>query len=412
MSTPRSVITGIGAVTPAGIGWKENWQAVLNGRSGIRTVSSFPTKGYRTTMAGEVADFNAAQFIHEKLVDNSERFTQFAIGATRLAMDDSKLVLKEGNQEIGVVIGCGMGGLPFFEIQADIFARKGHSFIRPGSVPRIMPSAAAAHIAALWKIRGPNITISTACSSSNHSIGYALDLIRSGRCKTVICGGTESLLAPMTFAAFDALRVMSKHNDSPKSACRPFDKERDGFVMGEGAVMFVVEEREQARARGASIYAELAGYGSSNGAYNILAPEPDGAEASESMEAALRDAGVKPDDVDYIHAHGTATRDNDLTETLAIKKTFGAHSKKLLISSTKPITGHMMGSAGAMGILVCVLSIKTGKVPPTLNYQTPDPDCDLNYMAGKSHKVPVRVALSNAFAFGSNNATIVIKRED
>lgn len=412
MSIKRSVITGIGAVTPAGIGWKENWQAVLDGRSGVRTVSSFPIKGYRTTIAGEAADFNASSFISEKLADNSDRFTQFGIAATRLAIDDSHLALKEGNQDIGVVIGCGMGGLPFFEIQADIFARKGHSFIRPGSVPRIMPSAAAAHIAALWKIRGPNITISTACSSSNHAVGYALDLIRTGRCKTVLCGGTESLLAPMTFAAFDALRVMSRRNDSPKSACRPFDRERDGFVMGEGAVMFVVEERDHAHARGASIYAELAGYGSSNGAYNILAPEPDGAEASESMEGALRDAGLKPDDVDYIHAHGTATKDNDLTETLAIKKTFGAHSKQLLISSTKPITGHMMGSAGAMGILACALSIKMGKVPPTLNYKTPDPACDLDYIPGKSRKAPVRVALSNAFAFGSNNATILIKRED
>ena len=399
-------------MTPAGTGWEKNWRAVLDGQSGIRSVTSFQVKGYRTTIAGEVADFDAGQFIHEKLIDNSERFTQFAIAATRLAMDDGKLAPKEGDSQTGVVIGCGMGGLPFFEVQADVFAKKGPGFIRPSSVPRIMPNAAGAYIASLWKIRGPNITISTACSSSNHAIGYALDLIRMGRCKTVICGGTESLLSPITFAAFDALRVMSKHNEAPKSACRPLDKNRDGFVMGEGAVMFVIEDREQARARGAAIYAEVAGYGSSNGAYNILAPEPDGAEASESMNGALRDAGLKPDAVDYIHAHGTATRDNDLTETLAIKKTFGAHAKKLMISSTKPITGHMMGSAGAMGVMACALSIKTGKVPPTMNYETPDPACDLNYVPGESCKATVDVALSNAFAFGSNNATLVLKREE
>jgi 3-oxoacyl-[acyl-carrier-protein] synthase II len=293
-----------------------------------------------------------------------------------------------------------------------VYAKKGLGSLRPSSVPRIMPNAAGSQIALLWKMRGPNITISTACSSSNHAVGYALDLIRAGRCKVVICGGTESLLSPITFGAFDVLRVMSNRNATPKSACRPFDKNRDGFIMGEGAVMFVVEERDHAHARGASVYAEVAGYGSSNGGYNILAPEPDGAEASESMEAALRDAGVKPQEVDYIHAHGTGTRNNDESETRAIHRTFGPHARKMLVSSTKPITGHMLGAAGAMGILACALSIKTGQVPPTANYETPDPLCDLDYVGGTSRKAPVRVALSNAFAFGSNNATVVIKRED
>jgi 3-oxoacyl-[acyl-carrier-protein] synthase II len=411
MNLRRSVITGIGAVTPAGIGWKKNWQAVLNGHSGIRVVSSFRSEGFRTTIAGEVSGFHANHFMNEKLADNSERFVQLAIGAARLAIDDSRLKLKEGDSEIGIVMGCGMGGLPFFEVQAGLYAKRGPGFVRPSAVPRIMTNAAAAHLASLWKIRGPNMTISTACSSSNHSVGYALDLIRSGRCRTVICGGTEALLSPVTFAAFDALRVMSRQNAKPKNACRPFDKTRDGFVMGEGAVMFVLEELSFARARGAVIYAEVAGYGSSNGAYNILAPEPDGAEASQSMDAALRDANVKPAEVDYIHAHGTATQDNDQTETLAIKRTFGAHSKKLLISSTKPVTGHMLGAAGAMGILVCALSIKTGQVPPTMNYKTPDPECDLDYIPRTSRKARIRVALSNAFAFGSNNATILLKRE-
>jgi 3-oxoacyl-[acyl-carrier-protein] synthase II len=412
MSKYRSVITGIGAVTPAGIGWEKNWRALLAGRSGIRPISLFPVQGYRTTIAGEVDDFDPQKYMHEKLVDNSERFTQFAIGAAHLALQDSKLPLQEGDTDTGVVVGCGMGGLPFFEKQAEIFAKKGHNFIRPGSVPRIMPNAAAAYIASRWKIRGSNITISTACSSGNHAVGTALDLIRSGRCKAVLCGGTESLLAPMTFAAFDALRVMSKGNESPKKSCRPFDKNRDGFVMGEGSVMFVLEEREQAHARGASIYAEVAGYGSSNGAYNILAPEPDGTEAQQSMDAALRDGSVSPPEVDYIHAHGTGTQDNDSTETLAIKKTFGAQAEKLAISSTKPITGHMMGAAGAMGVMVCALSIKTGQVPPTINYETADPACDLNYVTGGPRRLAVRAALSNAFAFGSNNATILIKRED
>jgi 3-oxoacyl-[acyl-carrier-protein] synthase II len=413
MNFKRAVITGIGAVTPAGVGWKKNWQAVLKGQSGIAPITAFNVKtGYRTTIAGEAAAFNPTPWINEKLIDGTERFTHLGLAAMHLAIKDSRLTLKKGNQESGIVVGCGMGGLPFFEKQADIFAKKGPTFIRPSSVPRIMPNAAAAYMAALTQIRGPNITISTACSSSNHAVGYALDLIRSGRCHTVLCGGTESLLSPITFAAFDSLRVMSRANKTPKKACRPFDKNRDGFVMGEGSVMFVLEELQHAKARGATLYAEIAGYGAGSGGYNVLAPEPDGSEASDSMEAALRDANLKPEHVDYIHAHGTGTRSNDLTETLGIKKTFGTNAKKLMVSSTKPITGHMMGPAGAMGILVCALSIKTGQVPLTLNYETPDPECDLDYVPKKSRKADVRVALSNAFAFGSNNATILIKREE
>jgi len=408
----KVVITGMGAVTPAGTGWEKTWQAVLGGQSGIRPISSFPTQGYRTTIAGEVSDFDASQFIEDKLRDNTELFTQFAIGAAHLALEDSRLVLEKSDARVGVVVGCGMGGLPFFEIQAGVYAKRGAGSIRPSSVPRIMPSAASAQIASRWKIRGPNLTVSTACSSSNHAVGVALDLIRSGRCQVVLCGGTESLLSPITFGAFDSLRVMSNRNATPKTACRPFDKSRDGFVMGEGAVMFVLEELHHARARKAPLVAEIAGYGASNGCYNMLAPEPDGLEASESMEAALLDAGVKPDEVDYIHAHGTATRSNDEAECRAIHRTFKAHAKKVAVSSTKPITGHMLGAAGAMGVLVCALAIKTGKVPATLNYESPDPACDLDFVLQKALVRPVRVAVSNAFAFGSNNATIVVKRKD
>jgi len=384
----------------------------LDGHSGIRPISSFPTQGYRTTIAGEVSDFDASQFIDEKLRDNSERFTQFAIGATRLALEDSRLTLKKSEAGTGVVVGCGMGGLPFFEIQAGAYAKRGPGAIRPSSVPRVMPNVAGAQIATLWGVRGPNLTVSTACSSSNHSVGWALELIRSGRCQIVICGGTESLLSPITFGAFDSLRVMSNRNATPKKACRPFDKDRDGFVMGEGAVMFILEELEHARARKAPLYAEVAGYGSSNGRSNMLAPESDGRDASESMEAALRDAGVKPEDVDYIHAHGTATQMNDEAECRAIHRTFKAHAKKLVVSSTKPVTGHMLGAAGAMGILACVQAAQTGKVPATLNYETPDPACDLDFVSGRPRPRSVRVALSNAFAFGSNNATIVVKRKE
>jgi 3-oxoacyl-[acyl-carrier-protein] synthase II len=412
MSLRRAVITGIGAITPAGIGWEHNWKALLAGHSGIRSITLFKTKGYRTTIAGEVRAFPAGKFMPDKIADNSERFVQFAVAATRLALSDSGLRLVEGRRDMGVILGCGMGGLSFFESQAGIFIQKGPGNTRPSAVPRIMPNAAAAQIAALWKIRGPNLTVSTACSSSNHALGQALDFIRAGRCQSVLCGGTESLLSPITFSAFDTLRVMSRRNTTPQKACQPFDKNRDGFVMGEGAVIFVVEELQVARARGAAIYAELAGYGSSNGAYNILAPEPDGAEASESMQAALHDSSISGDEVDYIHAHGTATRDNDDAETSGIKMTFGAHAKNLMISSTKPITGHMLGAAGAMGVMVCALGIKTGRVPPTLNYKTPDPKCDLNYLPGKSRKASIRAALSNAFAFGSNNASILLKRVD
>jgi 3-oxoacyl-[acyl-carrier-protein] synthase II len=409
----RAVITGLGAVTPAGIGWKKNWQAILSGKSGVRAITSFPLQpGYRTTIAGEVDGFNPKKFISDKQADGCERFTQLACAATRLAIEDSGIALDKDPGGTGVVIGCGMGGLPFFEKQAELFGAKGPTVVRPSSVPRIMPNAAGSAVAALWKVRGPNFTISTACSSSNHAVGMALDLIRSGRSNRVLCGGAEALLSPITFAAFDSLRVMSRHNEKPKSACRPFDRERDGFVMGEGSIMFVLEERDSALARGAEIYAEVAGYGSSNGSFNILAPDPDGSEASESMMGALRDGGAKPTDIDYIHAHGTGTRSNDTTETRGIERAFGGHAKKLMVSSTKPVTGHMMGAAGAMGVMVCALSIKTGQVPLTLNYKTADPECPLDYVQGKSRKAAVRAALSNGFAFGSNNATILLKRED
>jgi len=407
----KAVITGIGAITSAGIGWKMLWNSVIRGESGIGPVSLFPSQRYRTRIAGEVKNFDATLYLPEKLIDNSDRFTQFAIGATHLALDDSRLTLTPNRRDTGVILGCGMGGLSFFEQQSAIFAKKGPGFIRPTSVPRIMTNAAAAHIAALWKIRGPNLTISTACSSSNHAIGTALDMIRSGRAKVVLCGGTESLMSPITFAAFDTLRVMSLQNETPKQAYKPFDRNRDGFVMGEGAVIFVLEEQAHAHERGASIYAEVAGYGASNGTYKILTAEPDGLEASESMESALEDASLALQDIGYIHAHGTGTQSNDLSETLAIKKTFGVHAKKIPISSTKPITGHMLGAAGAMGVLISTLAIHMSVIPHTLNYETPDPACDLDYVPGQPRHVPLKATLSNAFAFGSNNATIVLRQE-
>ena len=411
MPSRRAFITGIEAVTPAGTGWKKTWESLLSGRSGIRPISLFKADDYRTRIAGEVADLEVSSFISEKLRAATERFTHFALAATRLALDDSRIAIPAGSVEAGIVVGCGMGGLPYFEQQAELYARKGSRSIRPGSVPRIMPNAAAAHMAAQWKIRGHNVTLSTACSSGNHAVGTALDLIRTGRCRVVLCGGTESLLSPMTFAAFDALHVMSDNNSRPAQACRPFDKNRDGFVMGEGAVIFVLEEAGHARERGADVYAEVAGYGSSNGSHNILAAEPDGLEMSQSMEAALRDAGAAPASIRYVHAHGTGTLNNDAAETLGIQKAFGTHAGKLMVSSTKAVTGHMLGAAGALGILACALSIKTGWVAPTLNYETPDPACALDYVPNKPRESSVDAALSNAFAFGGNNATIVIRRE-
>jgi len=411
MPLARAVITGIGAVTPAGIGWEKNWASLLEGRSGIRPISLFKADGYRTQIAGEVADLDLPGFISEKLIATTERFTHFALAAAHLALEDSRVTIPPGSVDAGVVLGCGMGGLPYFELQAEVYGRKGSRSIRPGSVPRIMPNAAAACIASQWKIRGHNVTLSTACSSSNHAVGYALDLIRTGRCRVVLCGGTESLLSPITFGAFDALHVMSDKNAQPAQACRPFDKNRDGFVMGEGSVIFVLEEAKHAHDRGAPVYAEVAGYGSTNGSYNILASDPDGMEISQSMEAALRDAHAAPDCVQYIHAHGTGTLSNDAAEASGIRKTFGAHAENLMVSSTKPITGHMLGAAGALGVLACALSIKTGQVPPTLNYETPDPACLLDYVPKKARQSSVEVALSNAFAFGGNNATIVIRRE-
>jgi 3-oxoacyl-[acyl-carrier-protein] synthase II len=412
MNLRRAVITGIGAVTPAGIGWEKNWEALLAGRSGINSIKAFPTQGYRTTIAGEVDKFEPQLYMEEKLGDNTERFSQFAIAATQQALKDSHLEPGKPGLPAGVVVGCGMGGLPFFETQAGVYGKRGVGFIRPSSVPRIMTNAAGALIASLFKVRGPNLTVSTACSSSNHAAGVALDWIRSGRSPMVICGGTESLLSPITFGAFDSLRVMSNRNDTPKKACRPFDKDRDGFVMGEGSVMFLIEELDHARHRRASIYAELAGYGASNGSYNMLAPEPDGKEASESMTAALRDAELRPEEVDFIHAHGTATRNNDEAESRAVHLTFKTHAQKLAVTSTKGITGHMLGAAGAMGILASALALQSGKIPATLNFDLADPSCDLDIVSGKARTLKARVALANAFAFGGNNATVVLKQKE
>jgi len=383
----------------------------MAGKSGIGLLTRFDTSDMPTKVAGEVKDFEPTEWISKKESRHMDRFTQFALAAAKMAVQDSGLDFEKVDKErAGAVIGCGIGGVTTFEEQKEVLTNKGAGRITPFFVPMLISNMAAGHISIEFGLQGSSMTIVTACASATNAIGEALRIIQRGEADVVICGGTEAPITRLAFAGFCAAKTMSTEKENFEQACRPFDIRRSGFVMGEGAGILVLESEEHALARGARIYAELAGYGSTSDAFHITSPAPGGAGAVRAMRLAIKDAGVSPEDVDYINAHGTSTGPNDAAETSAIKTVFGSYASKLAISSTKSMTGHLMGAAGAIEAIICAISIEQGAIPPTTNYGEPDPACDLDYVPNIARKRVVDVAMSNSLGFGGHNATIVLKK--
>ena len=412
MDNKRVVITGIGLVTPIGIGKEEFWKANLEGVSAVNFIKSFDTTEYRTKIAAEITGFDPLKYLDQKTKDSTDRFAQFGIAGASLAVEDSGLDFgKENKNAIGVCMGSGLGGMLFYEKQiVAVLEAKSIKKGSPRCVPKITPNALSAQISIFFKLLGPNITVSTACSSGNHALGLAMDMIKQNRANIMLAGGAEAPIIPFTFAAFNAIRVMSGRNDYPKEASCPFDKDRDGFVMGEGSAVLILEELNHARKRKAHIYVELVGYGSTSGGYHMVMPAPDGSDAARAMKLALKTAKVSPDRIDYINAHGTATQANDAIETKAIKEIFKGHAYKIGVSSTKSMIGHSLGAAGAIEAVACIMALRDHIMPPTINYKTKDPDCDLNYVPNEPQKKQLNYVLSNSFGFGSNNACIIMRR--
>lgn len=411
MEKRRVVVTGLGLVTPLGIGVKETWEALLQGRSGVGKITLFDASSYPVQIAAEVKNFDPSQYIEPKEIKKMDRFIHFAIAATEMAMKDSGLkITPENAPRVGVIIGSGMGGLPMIEHYHKTLLEKGHRRISPFFIPMIIINLAAGQVSIRYGAKGPNSSPCTACATGSHSIGDAFKIIQRGDADAMIAGGTEAVITPMGIAGFTAMKALSTRNDEPERASRPFDIDRDGFVMGEGAGILILEELGHALRRGAKVYAEIIGYGMSGDAYHITSPAPEGEGAARCMEAALRDAGIRPEDVQYINAHGTSTKYGDELETMAIKKVFGSHAYKLAVSSTKSMTGHLLGAAGGVEAVITVLSIYNNIVPPTINLEKPDPACDLDYVPNKARKVEVNCAISNSFGFGGTNACLIFKK--
>lgn len=408
----RIVVTGMGVLAPNGKTLEEFWQANVTGKSGIDYLSAFDTKDFEVKIGGEVKDFDPAQYLLPGIYRKIDRFAQLGVSGTKLALDDAGLAISsEMESQIGVVIGSGLGGNLFHEEQILNYLKKGGpSKVMASSVPRISPNSVSSYIAIAFKAKGPNYAVSTACSSGANALGQALLLLRSGLCDACIAGGVEAPLTPVTLAAYQALRCLSLKNTSPQEASSPFDKTRDGFVLGEGAGILILETLEQAEKRKARIYAELKGYGTSCGAYNMVAPEPEGMDAAQAMENALKDAQISKEDVDYINAHGTGTPYNDLAETKAIKRVFGERAYKIPVSSTKSMIGHTIGAAGAIEAIISVLSLQHQEIPPTINLKTPDPECDLDYVPNQARRAKLNRVMSHSFGFGSNNAVLVFQK--
>jgi 3-oxoacyl-[acyl-carrier-protein] synthase II len=406
----RVVVTGLGIVSPLGTGLKKNWEAVCAGHSGIRKITRFDASLFTSQIAGEVPDFKSEDWLDKQQARRFDIFIHYALAAARMAMEDSALKIDEINaQKVGCITGTGLGGLAMLEEYHQILVEKGPKRISPFFIPGIIANMVPGLIAIEFGARGPNQSIETACTSSCHAIGEAFRYIREGRVDAMISGGTEAVISPLALGGFCAMRALSTRNDQPEKASRPFDKDRDGFVIGEGAGILILEEMEQAKARGAKIYAELVGYGLSADAYHITAPDPEGKGAIACMRMAIDDAGLKPEDIDYINAHGTSTDLNDASETKGIKAVFGKHAYKLAVSSTKSMTGHLLGGAGGIEAIFSVMAIKNSLIPPTINYETPDPACDLDYVPNKARAAKVRTALSNSFGFGGTNGSLLFK---
>lgn len=410
MQPRRVVITGIGVVTPIGTGKERFWDALMEGRSGVRTIQSFDPAPFPTRIAAEISDFDPLHYLDRKEAKRNDRFVQFAIAATQLALADAGFGITRDNADrVGVAIGSGIGGAATWEQQYRTLLERGPDRVSPFFIPMLISNMAAGVVSIRTGARGPNTAVVTACATGANAIGDAFKIIQRGDADTMIAGGTEAAITSMSIAGFCAMKAMSERNDEPERASRPFDADRDGFVMGEGAGIVILEELEQAKSRGAPIYCELLGYGMSSDAHHITMPDPEGDGAARAMLACLRDAGLRPDEIDYINAHGTGTPYNDKFETMAIKRVFGGHAYRLAVSSTKSMIGHLLGAAGGVELIVCALAIHHGGLPPTINNEKPDPDCDLDYVPNKSRRARVRAAISNAFGFGGHNTTLAVR---
>jgi 3-oxoacyl-[acyl-carrier-protein] synthase II len=408
----RVVVTGMGLVTPLGHELEAFWSHLLAGQCGIGPITAFDTTAFDTKIAGEVRDFNPAPaFPSPKEIRRTDRYSQFGVYAGWRALQDSGLDLaKENLDEIGVFIGSGIGGLATTTEQHKILLERGPGRMSPFTIPMLISNMASGLFSMYHNLRGPNFAICSACATANHSIGEAWRTLKMGDAQVMFAGGAEATIIPIGIGGFCAMRAMSTRNDDPRHASRPFDRDRDGFVMGEGAGILVLEELEHAQKRGAKIYCEIAGYGNTADAHHLTAPAPEGEGAVRCMRMALRSGGLNPGDIAYINAHGTSTPQGDVCETKAIKTVFGAHAQKLAVSSTKGATGHMLGAAGAVEMIICALAIKHGVVPPTINYQTPDPECDLDYVPNTARELTVNAIVNNSFGFGGHNSTIAAKK--
>ncbi len=407
----RVVVTGLGLVTPLGIGVEASWKAALEGTSGIGPITQFDASSLPVRIAGEVKGFDPSPYIEAKEIKKMDRFIHLALAAATMAMEDSGFAVTEENAErVGVIVGAGMGGLPAIEQYHKAFLEKGYRRISPFFIPMLIINLASGNISIKFGAKGPNSAAVTACATGSHSIGDAFRLIQRGDADAMIAGGTESVITPLGIGGFAVMKALSTRNEEPGKASRPFDLERDGFIMGEGAGVVLLESLESARSRNAKIYAEIVGYGMSCDAYHITTPAPEGEGAARCMKAALKDAGIGPEQIHYINAHGTSTKYGDELETAAIKKVFGEHAYSLCVSSTKSMTGHLLGAAGGVEAIFSILGIRDSIIPPTINLEKPDPECDLDYAPNRAKKRDIEYALSNSFGFGGTNACLVFRK--
>ncbi len=407
----RVALTGVGVVSPIGIGKEAFWNSLMEGRSGVRRITAFDPTPFPTQIAAEITGFDPSVFLDRKEIRRNDRFVHLAVAATRLALEDAAFAITPHNADaVGVIVGSGIGGVRTWEEQHALLLQRGPDRVSPFFIPSIITNMAPGFISILVGARGPNFSIVSACATGGHAIGEAFRKVQRGEAIAMLCGGAEAAVTPLSLAGFCTMKAMSTRNDAPEKAMRPFDADRDGFVMGEGAGMTVLEEWDHAERRGARIYGEMVGYGMSADAYHITQPDPEGDGAALAMQRALQDAGVEPAEVGYINAHGTSTPYNDKFETLAIKRVFGADARHIPVSSTKSMTSHLMGAAGGVELIACGLALERQVLPPTINYETPDPECDLDYVPNTPRPARIDVAISNAFGFGGQNATLVIRR--
>ncbi|MDX2496071.1 MAG: beta-ketoacyl-ACP synthase II [Desulfuromusa sp.] len=407
----RVVVTGIGVVSPLGTGIEKNWSAITSGQSGIGSITRFDASDLPTQIAGEVNDFNAEDYIDKKEIKKMDLFIQYGLAAATMALEDSGLEINDKNAErVGVLVGSGLGGLPAIEKYHKVMLERGYKKVTPFFIPMLIINLAPGHISIKFGAKGPNLSSVSACATGTHSIGDAYHMIARGDADAMFAGGTESTITPLAIGGFNVMKALSTRNDNPQAASRPFENNRDGFIMSEGAGILILEEYESAKKRGADIYCEVAGYGLSSDAFHLTQPAPGGEGAARCMQMALNGAGLNPEQVDYINAHGTSTHFNDLYETMAIKTVFGDHAQKVMVSSTKSMTGHGLGAAGGMEAAYSALALKHGVVPPTINYEDPDPECDLDYVPNEARQTDCQVAISNSFGFGGTNATLAFRK--